>query len=347
MKLWSLQHPKINADFVMLDEAQDSNPVVLQVLREQNCQIIYVGDPYQQIYEWRGAINAMDRVATKHRACLTQSFRFGEAIAAAASAVIERLGAKEKLRGDARVTSHLCPVWAETILCRTNMGVMTHLLAEHALDHRCYVLGGTLDLQRLLEDVSRLKRGRQADTPELFGFASWSEVMEFTGTQEGEHLKTFVKLVNEHGEPRLLAEVRRCAESEDDCDVILSTAHKAKGREWKTVLVDSDFESSFVNGQRRTQNRTELESELRLFYVALTRAIEAVELPATLLTHFGLAYTSNDRVGTPRQPRGEFVQPSAAIPFQPASRQPQTPNGGFLKHLFSRLHAWLSKMASH
>lgn len=51
LKLWALSEPKIAADFILLDEAQDTNPVVLEVLRRQQSQMIYVGDKYQQIYE--------------------------------------------------------------------------------------------------------------------------------------------------------------------------------------------------------------------------------------------------------------------------------------------------------
>nr|WP_249816408.1 UvrD-helicase domain-containing protein [Bradyrhizobium sp. 180] len=56
MKLWALSNPAIAADFILLDEAQDTNPVVLDVLRKQPAQMVYVGDKYQQIYEWRGAV---------------------------------------------------------------------------------------------------------------------------------------------------------------------------------------------------------------------------------------------------------------------------------------------------
>jgi superfamily I DNA/RNA helicase len=45
----ALSNPVIAADFILLDEAQDTNPVVLEVLRKQSAQMIYVGDKYQRI----------------------------------------------------------------------------------------------------------------------------------------------------------------------------------------------------------------------------------------------------------------------------------------------------------
>ncbi|MGI4826581.1 MAG: UvrD-helicase domain-containing protein, partial [Janthinobacterium lividum] len=51
LKLWALSKPSAQADYIMVDEAQDLNPVLLDVLGRSRCQIVYVGDPYQQIYE--------------------------------------------------------------------------------------------------------------------------------------------------------------------------------------------------------------------------------------------------------------------------------------------------------
>jgi hypothetical protein len=52
---------------------------------------------------------------------------------------------------------------------------------------------------------------------------------------------------------------------EKDADVVVSTAHKAKGREWDVVRLGSDF-SSPKDGAMLG------DSELRLLYVAATRA---------------------------------------------------------------------------
>ena len=42
--------------------------------------MIYVGDAHQQIYAWRGAVNAMQQMPLPESR-LTTSFRFGDAIA--------------------------------------------------------------------------------------------------------------------------------------------------------------------------------------------------------------------------------------------------------------------------
>lgn len=50
-----------------------------------------VGDPYQQIYSFRGAVNALSSVPATHTFHLTQSFRFGPEIGYAAHCVLEEL----------------------------------------------------------------------------------------------------------------------------------------------------------------------------------------------------------------------------------------------------------------
>lgn len=55
MKLWAMTSPRLGADFVLLDEAQDTNPVLEEVFLAQDAQRVCVGDPAQQIYGWRNA----------------------------------------------------------------------------------------------------------------------------------------------------------------------------------------------------------------------------------------------------------------------------------------------------
>ncbi len=68
LKLWALSKPLIPADFILFDEAQDADPLMMGILTQQPRQVIYVGDAHQQIYEWRGAVNAMKKLhKTKNR----------------------------------------------------------------------------------------------------------------------------------------------------------------------------------------------------------------------------------------------------------------------------------------
>jgi superfamily I DNA/RNA helicase len=283
LKLWALSGPKLHADYVLLDEAQDTNQVVLGVLQRQNNQIVYVGDRHQQIYEWRGAVNAMEQVAGCDETSLTQSFRFGEPIANAASRVLGTLGETQRLRGNPEVQSSIVDALTPTraVLARTNANVIVEVLDAVRAGRKPCIVGGTAELTRLLSDVYELKDEKPASSPEFFGFTNWREVVAFADSEEGESIKSFVQLVEQHGENKLWPAVKNAHDDENSADVVLSTAHKAKGREWDSVRLAPDFASSRTNA-----DQADNEAEVRLFYVAMTRAKKLLAVDPTLLTRF-------------------------------------------------------------
>jgi hypothetical protein len=194
LKLWSLSKPELNRDFLLLDEAQDTNEAVLSVLRLQDCRLAFVGDRHQQIYQWRGAINAMANVETDAEATLTQSFRFGDSVAKAATSILKILGETGRIIGDRNKDTKIAAAGVTgTTLCRTNAGVVTVVFDALAGGRKPHVVGGIADLVRMLEDVSRLKRAIPAECAEFFGFANWAEVVDFAQSDEGESIRSFVK----------------------------------------------------------------------------------------------------------------------------------------------------------
>lgn len=135
LKYWQLQKPQLDVDVILFDEAQDADAVMLEMMKNQKAQVIYVGDPHQQIYEWRGAKNALAQVDA-HACYLTKSFRFGREIAAYADVVLRFLGESNQISG-VKEKDH---VWAtdlpamemmkdipkvDAILVRTNAAVMS------------------------------------------------------------------------------------------------------------------------------------------------------------------------------------------------------------------------------
>ncbi|WP_292451532.1 3'-5' exonuclease [Mesorhizobium sp.] len=265
---------------MLLDEAQDTNPVVLDVLRRQSAQLVYVGDRYQQIYEWRGAVNAMEAIETDATVSLTQSFRFGPEIASEASRILRRLGESVPLIGNPAMRSRVGTCNPDAILARTNANVMTALIQCLDVGRKPHLVGDNKDLKELLWGVRDLKDGRPTDVADFFGFTSWESVVDFAKTTEGEHLTMFVNLVQSKGEKRLLWAINQSV-SEEEAEIVISTAHKAKGREWKNVRLMDDFmkiREARAPAEKAKQEREDA-AELRLFYVAVTRAKEAIEIP--------------------------------------------------------------------
>ena len=281
LKMWALGCPKLPADFILLDEAQDSNPVMLEVLNRQAAQVIYVGDRHQQIYQWRGAVNAMEHVRTKHETYLTQSFRFGAAIAELANRVLKRLGEETPLVGNPQIKSKIGNASPNAIITRTNAMLVAMVVRELENDGRPYVEGGTQELLRLLEGVSALQRNQRCDQPEFFGFKNWSEFLTFAKSDEGAEWRMLVGLVEEYTVDTLIQTLTSVAENARESTVILSTTHKAKGREWDHVELTDDFNIE-AKSQEAAISDHERE-ELRIMYVALTRAKQSLFVPESLM----------------------------------------------------------------
>jgi superfamily I DNA/RNA helicase len=187
------------------------------------------------------------------------------------------------------------------ILARSNTGVISNVLRCLQKNTRCFVLGGTQELARLLVGVQRIKQGAPAQVPELIGFHSWKEVMTLSVQPEGEHLRGLVNLVQEHGEDRMLAGLAKCERQEEGAEVVCATAHRAKGREWNYVSLDEDFEAGFLRASKSDQaGAATYEAEARLVYVAMTRAKRGVQLPRELQKRFVIRNTTAETLGSQR-----------------------------------------------
>ncbi|XP_041331520.1 F-box DNA helicase 1, partial [Pyrgilauda ruficollis] len=90
LKLWQLSKPQLSGyDAIFVDEAQDCTPAIVDIVQSQKCGKILVGDPHQQIYTFRGAVNTLYLVPHTHMYYLTQSFRFGPEIAYVGATILD------------------------------------------------------------------------------------------------------------------------------------------------------------------------------------------------------------------------------------------------------------------
>jgi hypothetical protein len=264
LKLWQLDEPKIAADFILFDEAQDADPVMLDVVNRQDGQRLFCGDRFQAIYEWRGAVNALTKVKVDDTAWLTQSFRFGDAIANKARVYLEKLRAPKMIRGNPELRSTVGRGQrADAVLCRTNGGVVTKVLEAQERGRRVAVVGGAQPLIDFAKACEQLMRGQRTAHPELAPFHTWDEVRYWVQEEPDEagQIGTWVNLIDGMSTKKLIAALEDCVE-EKVADLTMSTVHRAKGREWPRVYLAPDF--PHIDDMQ--------DEELRLAYVAVTRA---------------------------------------------------------------------------
>lgn len=266
-KIWALGTPQIPGEFILVDEAQDSNPVLIDAVQRQNKQTVWVGDSQQQIYDWRGAVDALTSTGVANVAFLRKSFRFGPEVAEVANAILSTIESAElRLIGQGAPGSTGPTNNPNAVICRTNAGAIGAVLAARAAGLTAALVGKNEDIAYFVRSVIDLQNGRKTEHPELACFGSWREVEEFVQNDPaGEELALWVNLFGKFSPEDVLSAVT--GTKVEDADVVVTTAHKSKGLEWDTVQLCGDFpQADPEKGKELT------DSDRRLLYVASTRA---------------------------------------------------------------------------
>lgn len=277
LKLWQMSGPTLPGDFILFDEAQDASPVMATVVSAQETQKVYVGDESQAIYRFTGARDAMRDLAAAHRVKLTQSWRFGPVIADAANTVLDILDSDLLLTGAPGRDSRLfdgCPT-PTAVLCRNNATTIAEIIAAQHAGGATHLLGGTRDALAFVGGAEQLMERGSSSHPELAWFSSWAQAQEYAEEDpHGGEIATLVHLVDTYGTDILTRALQACVSSEDRADLTVSTAHKAKGREWDAVDLADDFDLTESVDEIHSPGEAGAlaRDELMLAYVAITRA---------------------------------------------------------------------------
>jgi superfamily I DNA/RNA helicase len=273
-KAWALRHPNLGTDFLLVDEAQDSDGLTQALVKDQierGTQVITVGDTNQAIYGWRGSESAMEAFGGT-RVYLTQSFRFGNAIAAEANAWLTMLDARMRIKGTPTIRSVVGPVEtiADAVLCRTNARAVETLIEHHEAGIPARVEGGGNDVRQLAQAAKQFKETGRTWHPDLVAFGSWAQVQDFVEQDHaGADLATAVKLIDRWGENAIIDALDKQADA-DRARVVVSTAHKAKGLEWGVVRVATDFPAPKPDDDAKEFDLSR--EDMMLAYVTVTRA---------------------------------------------------------------------------
>lgn len=276
LKQFQLSAPSLPYDVVMLDEAQDSNPCRSSIVLRQQAQRIAIGDSMQQLYAWQGAVDAMRDWPAEHQLTLTQSWRFGQTIANRANEWLEQLETSLRVRGNPAMESVIGSVpRPDAVLCRTVGGTIAQVMAALEQQIPVALVGGTSALVSLCDAAVDLTDGRRTSHPELWPFPDWHALVAYTEESGGSDLRTFVDLVQRHG-AQTLRRVLGATVDERRAQLVVSTAHRSKGREWDRLRIANDFRPPAVDLDANTIAPID-PAEAMLAYVAVTRARTALD----------------------------------------------------------------------
>ena len=295
LKLFQLEHPRLPYDTILLDEAQDTNPVLQAMVDEQAGRRVYVGDEHQAIYGFRGARNAMSLLQADETHLLTGSFRFGAAVAEVANALLAAKGEQTlRLRGlgPASTVGPVDPDQPHTFLARGNSALFGRAVqALHKSQSFAFV--GPLYNYRfdLIEQTHSLSVGKAVTDPFLKAFEDFDQLEEYAKAMDDREIIGRCKLVTKYGSrlPGLVAQIQAQAGSYPGPGrphVILASAHRAKGLEFDRVVMADDFADFYDENKNEWRNfalATPAEQEeVNLQYVAATRARTSLEVGAKL-----------------------------------------------------------------
>lgn len=292
LKLYALKKPHIDTDFILFDEAQDADALMLDILSNQTAKLIFVGDRYQQIYDWRGAVNALDKFQAPE-AYLTQSFRFGREIAQNANKILKILNCHQDLIGVSSTEGEIdyynensIPSDIQAIICRTNVSVVNETLAYHDKypQKQLYMdmTGDKLQLIDLIDAMHDLAldkdTAKRRNHPIINCFSNYQELTEYAQLMPSDLSVTPIyKMYEKHGYTKIRNAIDSFTENKNNHDVRILTAHKSKGLEFDNVMYSEDFSGFYAKpGEHEDVVYPYFPfkdaSSARVAYVAYTRA---------------------------------------------------------------------------
>ena len=225
----------------MVDEEQDLSPTNRAMLSKlRDCRFITVGDPFQSIYQFRGAMqDSMDRGAVEHKMTqlpLNTSFRCPSAIVENARwrapdfraareggyvKTLSRLHANE-FREDA------------AILCRNNAPLFK-LAWDLLAAGRSIKVGGSDIGPRLVGIMKRLAGPDTKQDIVLMAIDAWLEHKQAAGSSSADDTAACMRIFARRAEnlAQAIANIDHIFKKEGT--LTLMTGHKAKGLEFDTV----------------------------------------------------------------------------------------------------------------
>ncbi|YCI29609.1 UvrD-helicase domain-containing protein [Erwinia sp. PK3-005] len=297
MKYWSLTASiTLPDDYenIIVDEAQDISGAFFNVLRNHTDRnIVIVGDTYQQLFKWRGAVNSMG-LFDKPRFPLTTSYRFGEAIADCSNRVLAKhsqppqylVCGQQNLRSQVIFydESQNLPNMAGAILTRTRSQIIFIADNELRAGHKIHIKTEINSLKFIINNIIYLSQGELdkithpyilkcpnvaflesdlIDNPEPDVYFAWKLFKKY-----GFYTTDLIDKIAENNYP-----VEQAVK-------VISTTHAIKGQEWDNIVIAPDYAVVLDNPN------ADIDSELSVLYVAITRAKHKVFIPESLKNYF-------------------------------------------------------------
>lgn len=310
-------------DLILVDEAQDISDVMIGIVENQSCRRIYVGDSFQQIYTFRFATNALNKINLPSYD-LTKSFRFGDNFAKVLQNNLNSLyeinsSKLLKISGLEKTTligkNHIDFSKPFCVIARSTFGLIQQLVYFIHDKKKIYFEGGYNSYSFMNQTVYSIfylkqKKNDKITIDEIKDFETINELEQFAKDTKNQDYLNIIKFINTYGDN--IFEINKkikefLVSDKKDADIIFTTTHKSKGLEYEQVVMADDFISKkeIVNTKNRLSYQKANE-ELNIYYVAATRAKNVIQL-----ADLNLTYTYNENDETTSYVKSRFVSKRA------------------------------------
>lgn len=283
LKLYQLSMPVLGFQTIYLDEAQDSNEVTLDIALHQakyGCQLIVVGDSYQAIYGWRGAVDALEKVDFQ-QAYLSESFRFTQQIADIATKVTYILGNTNPIQGKAKLG--ICK--SKALIVRNNSTLLEELIVLASYGAKVKVIADMSGLWGKLYHISSLLSNQKPKYPDKELAQYKTKEALFLASETNAEIAKLLNcrriLCNQGSMHSEIQKLKKAIVRSGE-DITLTTAHKSKGLEWDEVTLAEDLVAIPEDFKGALGDYLLVDQAGELVYVAITRARYKVNLPSSL-----------------------------------------------------------------
>lgn len=313
---------------LILDEAQDLSYTIKSLIDEAKSanNIVIIGDKNQAIYKFRGCVNILEMYPNATQLELTGSFRVNQDIASMCSMLIGMFKNKkidmmgynqnQKIYSSNKLNFENMQ-GRFNIITRTNATILAHALEASSRGMWLFFEGGVKSYPfQFYKDLFWFRATNQTMNRELKKFKDWRELQEYAEEAEDVELLTGINFINIYSKkfdslPKAIDKVfNYVVERRSDAQFCYCTAHKSKGLTFhEPVLIESDFPSLIKWSEEMEKIRNlkpneylpssppekqleniikQIEQEVNLIYVAMTRAKSDVYFNEDLYKFFNL-----------------------------------------------------------
>lgn len=286
-------------DFILLDEAQDTNGVTLGIFLDNSCKKVVVGDTFQNIYGFRDTVNALEKLKTNFNESLTHSFRCQQNILSKACYFLNEYSEQDKrVWFKSGYEEKQDEVKTKAIITRSNAGII-EMIAKNLTKKD----GESPEHYKLIKEPNAIfasslscyhfKNNQldkiHSDYKWIKNFNGIEDLKDFADLTYDVELQKAMELVDKYGEQLFdLFEHAKTLYKTKEFDTYLTNAHISKGLEWNEVVLYEDFpelkdmqsklnEAIAMNDKKERERLAKsLQGEVNLYYVALTRAKDKV-----------------------------------------------------------------------